>query len=234
MTKVVFRRTGILALVAVIGLAATASASPWSNSAGSTTSFSWSNGANANDLYGSPLVISDTFIFSPTTYSAQAAGTDPNGDPVTVQKGDVMSVDVVMNPGLFVDQILIQVVGNYDLQGESSVEATGAIDIQDNLSPNTANAPLVFDHAFPVTSPPNSSDNFQGLGVLDLSSMFPGISDVHIEISTELITISNESGAVASMALTGQAFQVQVTNIPEPATASFLALAGLALLRRRR
>lgn len=108
-------KRGIFVLVSMFLIAA-AGATPvsWSNSSGSGTNFTWSNGANDNGLAGDPVTGSNFFLFIPA--GLKAVATNGGSDSVS----ETIRVTLTPAAGMRITSI------NADFHGDATVFGTGS------------------------------------------------------------------------------------------------------------
>jgi hypothetical protein len=218
-----------ISVAVVLAAAAGANAQvAWSNPFGTASFFDWANGQNSNsNLFGSPTLVGDTFIFFPVNFVANSV----NGVPANAT--DTFSVDLLVHPGFKFDGISISELGDYTIQGEGSVAANATMTVADNLNVRNYVNPLAFNPAFPVFSGTNQSWN--GSAMRDLAAAEGGTPfiSIHLEVTNNLIAISTPGGsAVIRKTIVG--VPVAVTILPEPGVLAMLGLGGLLAARRRR
>lgn len=207
----------------VVAVAAPASAAPWSNSNGSGTGFSWTNGHDDNGLYGSPLLSGgNTFVFFPSNYRAESIGAGAQSTE------DRMEVTITLDPGFTLTAIQVVEFGDFELTGENaSVQHIATIGV-DELAPLNRNFSAPLNNNFTA-----GSGTWESNGTLDVSAVAPGITEFTLALDSELIAIAG-AGEIASIEKSLSAGQIQITLIPEPATLALLGIGGLAAIRRRR
>jgi hypothetical protein len=110
------RSIALLALIASPALAA----SSWSTPAGSQTGYSYSNGQNANGYFGSPITTSDSFVFSPSQFSAEAAGSSQT-------TSDTASTLLTANSGRSFKSVSASLAGDYSVFGIPSGPITALV-----------------------------------------------------------------------------------------------------------
>lgn len=221
-------KTSLIATVVVAGVASASFGQvPWTNPSGSNGNFSWSNGQSDNGLFGSPLVTPTGFLFTPDAFNANANDADGLSQITT----DTLSVVISPDADFAITGIRITELGNYNINGEGSVEANATLTASQvgggfNVSDTMDTAPL-----FPVSQTAGTtSDNWNGLAEVFLPVTG---SDILIEVQNNMIAIAAPgSTAFISKIVVGGQFSVQL--IPAPATVGFLGLGALAMGRRRR
>jgi len=228
----------LLTVVAMLGLltfsVVPAMADPWEEgggrvgASGNADNFSWTNGGDLNDLFGSPFLAGDTFLFT-TQFLAQSAGDE------SVLVSDTVSVDVLADDGMYFTGLTVTAFGTYN------ITAPGGVDVNASTLARELGGlerewvgPLETDPEFPIDLTSGSANgSWDGDAVVDIESVFPEpFNHIHIEVSNELIAFSTESGT-ASINAQFADLQIELLVVPEPVSLSFLALGGLVLLRRR-
>lgn len=213
----------------LLGLASTAMASPWAQASGTGAFFTWANGQNQTDLFGSPTLVGGTrFVFFPSAFTANAT----NGQ--TSSASDQFDVDLHSLAGYKFTEIRIETFGDYTIQGTGSVAASGALNIHELASSRSTTDSLLTNPAFPVFSGTNV--DWTGSATRDLTLVEGGVpfTDIHISFSNNLLAISGGAGSSATINKTVVGFPVAVTIIPEPGVLALLGIGGLVALRRKR
>lgn len=223
----------VQAATGVLGMAAGAAAQiPWSNSSGAGTFFTWSNGQNLTGLFGDPILVGgNQFVFFPNNFNATSAG----GGMTTVF--DRFDVDLLANQDYKFTGIRIEVLGDYSILTQGSVDCQAMLDIAEIGGPmRTTSDPLATSPAMPVFSGVNQV--WHGVADRDLLAieLLTGVpfTHIHVSFSNTLIAISAGPGhsAVINKAVVG--FPISMTIIPTPGVAGVLILAGGWAARRRR
>lgn len=213
----------ITLMVAAMGALAAAGTSqafvPWSNPSGTGSFFTWSGGGSDNGLFGSPLVVNDSFIFFPQNFRAQSV----NGGAAVVS--DRLTVTLEAFQGFTFDQVHIQEFGDYGVQNGGSVSANIGMFVTDlnNFRVATDNA------TFSTNVDALSNWNLQASTIL--SSWIPPTNKIQIVVNNNLIAISNGQGSVAF--IEKKVAGVRIT-VPTPGSLALIGLGGLVATRRRR
>ncbi len=108
----------MLMLVAGISQAAPVS---WSNSSGSSTSFTWSNGANDNGLAGDPNVASGTFGFFPSLKAFTLNGADGSAS-------EIIRVTLVPVAGMRISSLSANFFGDASVLGQGAAGYNATLD----------------------------------------------------------------------------------------------------------
>lgn len=221
------RHTKLAALLiaAVFSIASTQSASAvlWTNSAGSTPLFSWSNGGSDNGLFGDPVVVGTQFIFSPVNFRAISS----NG--VAQTTADRLFVTIDIAPGNSLVAVNFSELGDYSILGTGTVQAAGFLFVTDLTSGNVSSDVMTTNPVFPLSTTTSAFGLWSGVMSVPLPN---GATRVTIIINNILQAISGaNSTAYIEKKNAGLVLDIIV---PEPASLSMLAFGGLLLGRRRR
>jgi len=226
-------------IAAVVGIAGSASAQiPWGNgmASGSGSFFSWSGGQNSTGLFGTPILVGDTFYFTPLAFVANAV------DGATVAVTDTFQVDLLVAPGFKFDAIQIAEYGDYAITntgtpiGTSSVDADGLLQVNEIGGLGRSDSQALAFPALPVASAAATSGLWQGDGASNLTLLEGGtpFTSIRLRVTNDLIAISGGQGQVAEIRKTVFGGMMAVTIVPAPGTLGLLAAAGLVAARRRR
>ena len=204
-------------------------AGPWANPSGAAASFTYSNGQDLNGLFGNSVVSGDTLFFPDFHPAASAA------DGAEAHQFDIVSFDLVPNPGLSFLFVRIPAGGDFAVTGPPS-ENLVSTDINTGISLwENGGLGRAFGSVM-LTSPsfPQSTGNgvWTGLSGLDLGFTEPPLhSHLRFQFAAGVLAISGPSGtAEIDMGLfDGLTFHF----VPEPTSMSAL-LAGAAVLVLRR
>lgn len=162
------RSSSFLSCVALLGLSALAAAPAlgqvnWANSSGDESDFSWSNGHNDTDFYGSPTNGSHTFTFDPSGFVAndQFALQDsvnlqqlPNENSTS----DMFTVDIAVKSGFRLFGVSVNQGGTY-VASQGTVDAVGNLIVQDLSDSSELSATMQTVPVFPIT---DSNGNWTG------------------------------------------------------------------------
>jgi hypothetical protein len=215
-----------LVIAAVFSMvASTAQAALWTNSAGSTAFFSWSNGGSDNGLFGSPVVSGNKFIFSPANFLARSQ----NGNAVTTS--DRLFVDITITPGFQFGGLSISESGDYAILGGGSVQATGAMFVTNLQTGTVASAVMNTNPSMPISAAGAASGLWSGTMGVQLPD---AVTTIRLVINNILQATSSPTGTAQIEKKTFGSDIVVELFIPEPGTITALVgLGGLLLARRR-
>lgn len=230
MNLVTRRALSVGATVAVLLCsAAVVQAGPWTNPSGDAGDFTYSNGGDLNGLFGQPAIGTNAIAFPVTMFVVNASSADS-----TDEAWDIVSFDIVVDPGLYLGVVNVFALGTYNVSGQGAfVDLTNALTITENDGDQRAYPQdMVTSVAFPIDY--FASGSWNGNAVLDLSNEFPPPSAaLHVELSASLFA----DGGITGGAYLDQSFEsiaFEFVFIPEPGTLALLALGALAAVRRRR
>lgn len=220
----------VLALAIQLGASGSALAFvPWSNPNGSAAFWSWSGGGSDNGLFGSPVLVNDTFVFTPSAFRAQSV----NGVPAIT--ADRLQVDIHANPNYFITGIRITEFGDYGIFTQGSVSASGNLFLTDldNTEPN--GDPRVRTNAL-VTTPPSpiTSGSGEWTAVTEIMLDFenPVWTNLRLVLNNNLVALSAPGNVTfIEKKVVGAGIRIEI--IPEPSALALLLLGGLTALRRR-
>jgi hypothetical protein len=230
------RFVGILAVLACAGAAS--AQIPWGGgmASGNGSFFSWANGQNQTNLFGTPTLVGDTFFFTPIAFVANAT----NGATVAVT--DTFEVDLFVNAGFKFDAIQISEFGDYAITntgtpvGLSSVDADGLLRVDEIGGLGRSDQQSLAFPALPVSSAAATSGLWQGDGMSNLTLLEGStpFTQIHLKVTNDLIAISGGQGQVAEIRKTVFGGMMAVTIVPTPGTLGLLGAAGFLAARRRR
>ncbi|MFQ5489934.1 MAG: PEP-CTERM sorting domain-containing protein [Phycisphaerae bacterium] len=222
------RASLFLALVLVPGLVFAGSAHafvPWSNPNGTASFFDWANGGSDTGLFGSPTLLSDTFVFFPQNFRADSA----NGVPGSA--ADRLEFDLIAHAGFEFTDIVITEFGDYGILGDGEVSVNGTLFANDLTAFRVRQDNLLSNPPSPITS---GSGSWQASAGINFAGDPTG-NWTHMKIildnNLQAITLVGGTSFIQKK-ITGAG--VSVTVIPEPASLSLLAFGACAFLGRRR
>jgi len=220
----------LLSVAVVLGMSVSAfGAVAWTNPSGTADLFTWANGQNETNNFGSPTNIGDTFIFF-TNFDVGA----PDGLNNQVSQGDTMDVDLAVRFGT--DEfagIMLTMYGDYSIGNINPPADDNSVEANFDVS---STKPLPSG----LTDTLNYFNNTPGAGSWTASAavMFDtvggNVQDLHLTIDGNVIAISDGNGGTASITANTTVVEMDIIVIPEPASLSLLALGGLVAIARRR
>jgi hypothetical protein len=202
--------------------------------AGSNSVLAWDGGGSDNGLFGSPRVISDTFLFiANQNFEAESFG----GAPPSVTTTDTLRVHVHALNGNGFSEIIFHSSGDYTLFG------TGAtVNINGHMTISDLNSAAAYTDPFHTTSAHNGGfpqtgnntdpiqDTWDGFSLVSLSTPLTDI-DLVFENNLIAITTTGDHAVIATLPDTQGSFSL--TLVPAPG-AFITGLLGLGLVARRR
>lgn len=198
---------------------------PWSNPSGSAISFDWSNGGSDTGLFGSPIVVGDTFRFFPAAFRAQATS---GGADI---KYDRLEVTLLAKPGFNFTEIRITERGDYGIVGAGGqVSVSGTMFLNDLDLPRTKTGDLVTSPGSPITS---GTGSWTGDAAVDVTTDVPKWTRLKLILNNNLVAIAGPSGVAFIEKKVGD-LAVDIDILPAPGSLALLGLAALSGSRRRR
>ncbi len=224
------RFTKVMTAVAVLSLAGVASAGiPWTNPNGSAVNYDWSNGMNDTGLFGSPSNFGDdNLYFLSSTFDAYA----DNGGTLDTAT-DTMNVDFAAHPTKKFVSIAVYEYGDYNITGGAGNSVSADLGMTGTVGGHPQ-SPFTDSFSFGASGASGGTIPWDDNAELLLAFAVPAVTNIHLEVSNTLVAMSDGAGGTASISGNFVLLGISVTVIPEPATLSLLALAGLVGLRRRR
>lgn len=186
-------------------------------------------------LFGAPIIVGDSLVFTPTTFSASAAGAFGFD-----QTGAQLQATIMSTGALPINVITIDEFGEVDLSGVGS-PATGAFISMSGVVTvlETTGGPCVacqipwvgtFTPSDLYGLPADAGQTlFQGNALIDVASFFPNATKVFLSFDNDMI-VSSEAGTTAIM----EKKPTIVISVPEPGTVLLLGSAALAFALRAR
>jgi hypothetical protein len=187
-------------------------------------------------LFGAPIIVGDSLFFSPTTFSASAAGAGGFD-----QTGAQLQSTIKSSGLAIIDQILIDEFGEVDLSGVGTA-ATGAFISMSGVVTvvQTTGGPCVgcqipfvgiFSPGDLYGLPGDLGQTlFQGSVFVDVGAVYPNATEVFLSFDNDMF-VSSEAGTTAIME---KKPTIIVTVIPEPGTFALLGAGVLGLALRAR
>jgi uncharacterized protein (TIGR03382 family) len=185
----------------------------WSNPTGSTPLFSWAGGYSNNGLFGNPTVngAGDSFIFTPTTFTA----TNPGAPTAT----DTLQVTITVQPGQTINDVIISEVGSRSSTNRTTIQGTLRVKDLTAGSLTDITQSMVYNNGV--------GDPIPWSGSVAISSLGFGGGLVF------QVTLTNNLSAI----LSGQSITktgVEIHFTPTPGALAVAGLAAATLARRRR
>lgn len=200
----IVRVAGMAVLVAAIAPAANAIVQ-WTNPSGVALDFTWSNGYTNSDFFGSPTIVGNTFIFTPTAFNATFG--NPKTDTLQV------TISAINGP---ITGIIIREFGTRSHSTGNVVSAT--------LFTRDLNVPEFpqFQDQMSVTNGAGAPIPWSGIAVRNGISMN----------SLQLSLTNNLSAALSGRFV--EKTRVEIEIVPTPGAIGLLAGASLLAVSRRR
>ncbi len=229
--------------LAVIGGVSVAQAAvPWAQPSGSNSQISYENGESDNGLFGSPVVIGDTFFF---IANANFEATSFNGVPQTTT--DTLRVRVHAQPGRSFTQVIFSSSGDYTVFGAgASTNVTGQLTVNDLATPRTQtdsfHTSVSATQGSATSMPVNGNNTLPELGTWSGFSLIdflafgnPAVTDIDLIFTNTLIAISNgtQTAVIATLPQTQGSFSLRIVPAPSSGVAALLGLGMMARRRRR-
>jgi hypothetical protein len=237
----------LVVAAAVLCVASGAFASPWESPSGECASFTYENGQNDTDLFGSPSYFSgDTLVFRHASFDADADDANPVDMSADTMDVDLYAkVDAVEGQLKFIG-IEILVRGDYNITdpgstGGNSVTADfdmlGSVAALPGSPAEHPMGPFTGGFEFTESTATGGATSWMDTAELDnpvaLSFAVPSVTELHLTVNGSFVAISDGQGGTAGITGSLQLLEVTAIVIPEPASLSLLAFGALALLRRR-
>lgn len=181
-------------------------------------------------LYGAPILLPDSLLFSPLTFTSFA-----NDGASDLTSGQLTMV-IEAAPGLLISELVIDVTADTTLLGTGTDATLSTIETQvfvEDLTPGVN--PLISDSLtyvpdVPYELPTDGFVEINGSLVLDLTAT--AISRLMLTIDHQMFTASED---MTSSFIQTKSLDIDVSTIPIPEPASgLILLAGAFMLRRRR
>lgn len=192
---------------------------------GSILDLTESSATDPLPLFGAPITVGDSLSFSTGPFAAAQAGI---GSDITAGQ---LSFIIQADPGLFIESISLDEIGDYlSLGGTAVVTAGGTLvaTILDPLTGGFVSEPITFDQAFPLIG--TGSGIWTGESTVDISNY--QATRVRIDLDNSLIASANHPADAAFIDKKAMTVNVDFAEIPEPATLALMGLGLFAITRR--
>jgi len=200
----------------------------WTNKDGSANFFDWYNGGSDHGFFGSPaLVGGNSLVFTPSNFRAESA----NGIPAI--KSDRLEVSLLAHTGYTITGIRITEYGDYGILGTGKVSVSGTM-----FAANLNAFDVHYGNFISTPASPIATGTGEWSALVSVTDI--DWTNLKIVLNNNLMAISSPNsvafvekkvmGAVA-IELLGSGGGPQ---IPEPASAVIMALAGMLLALRRK
>jgi hypothetical protein len=199
---------------------ASAAPVPWSTPSGSTADFDYSNGQSDTGLFGSPTIVGNSFLFFPSSFTAQSA----NGQAAITN--DRVSFTLMAKPGVKIYGMTIGEDGDYSILGTGTVSATGAMFATNLNQFSLQSDTLHTSPTFPLGTNSFTSGLWNGYSSVTLPN---GWTKVQVVANNILQT---QAGSNSSSEIDKKDVIISVI-VPEPGTIGLLTIAGAMFLMRR-
>ena len=237
----------VLVAAAVFCVSCGAFGSPWAPPSGECASFTYENGQNDTDLFGSPSYFGgDTLVFRNAAFEAEADDVNPMDLAADTMDVDLYAkLDPVEGQLKFIG-IEILVRGDYNITdpgstGNNSVTAdfdmAGSVAMLPSSPPEHPMGPFSGGFEFTESAPTGGATAWMETAGLDqpvaLAFAVPPVTQLHLSVNGSFLAVSDGQGGTAGITGSLQLLEITAIVIPEPASLSLLAFGALALLRRR-
>ncbi len=188
-------------------------------------------------LFGAPIIVGDSLVFTPTTFSASAAGAFDFD-----QTGAQLQTTIMATGSLFIDFVRIDEFGEIDLSGVGTAATGGVFSMSGVVTVLETTGGSCVACLIPFVGTFTPSDlyglpadlgltQFTGSVFVDVASAFPNATKVFLSFDNDMV-VSSETGTTALM----EKKPTIIVSVPEPAAGMLLAggLVGLALRARGR
>jgi hypothetical protein len=214
--------------VAILAASTTAfGVTPWDAPNGAADSFSWANGQNDTNNFGSPVTFGDTFVFF-TNFDAAAsdAGTESH-------QPDTMDVDLdVLFAGDEFSKITLTMFGDYSMTNNTAPNDDNSVEADFDMMSDEPMPAGLSDNLNYFNDTPGSG-SWSETAEIVFDTVGDNVTGLHLTVDGEVVAISDGAGGTASITANTTTLEIAITVIPEPASLALLALGGLALVRRR-
>ena len=182
-------------------------------------------------LYGAPSAgAGNELVFPMPGFSASAANSSSD-----ITSG-ALELTFDADPGKRIDTISLSEAGSYNIVGDAGVTAAGTMTVRyfDELTQQleTIAAPILMMTdpvgGFPVEGA--GAGTWQGSSLIDLGAL--GIDTTHVILALDNSLIAS-AGPDASAQISKDAFAINVTTIPEPASLALMGLGAMLIAKKR-
>lgn len=208
--------TAALALTATVASASTS----WVNPAGSSDTITYTNGLNLNNVYGSPMVAEDKFLFAPESYTANESYNDVF---------DIGSVIVTAKPGHTLDKVYANTEGDWSLLGSASADHGAVLTVTNLSGPGVFSQNLTINPTMPTF---DQGGLFSGNTLIDVPNSW---TSVLIELSSYVHVGTETPSDAALMQMKSATIGVNTAAVPlPPALLAAPAAMVVGFIARRR
>jgi hypothetical protein len=197
--------------------------------AGPGFDYGYENGANDVGLFGNPLATSTGLVFTPSAFNAIADGTTST---VSTSKTDRMQFILHMLNGKKLAAFSVTEQGDYSIIGTGTVSVTGGLFVHNNDTGEEHQVSLSTLPVMPISTTTSTSGTWTGSELIPLPGGWTNITVV-MDNSTVAIAGPGSHAEIQKKLVDNPSIDIQFV-IPEPATASLIAVFGMAALSRRR
>ena len=193
---------------------------------GTVTDLIESSATDPTPLYGDPIIVGDSLSFSTGPFAAAQAGV---GSDITSGQ---LSFVIQADPGLFIESISLDEIGDYLLLGDTAEVTAGGTLVATVLDPlvgGFVSDPIDIDPVMPQTG--TGSGIWSGASTVVLTQL--DATRVRIDLDNILIASANEPADAAFIDKKALTVNVTFSDVPEPASLALMGLGLLALSRRR-
>jgi hypothetical protein len=182
-------------------------------------------------LFGPPTRVGNSLYFFPNSYTSFSQ--DGSADTTS----GTLQMMVTAPQGKFITTVVFSELGDYALTGEgtSATQATvaGLLTVTDLAPGNSGTGTAVFNFvpSFRFQLPDDSTGQFNGGGVVDLSGL--DVTAIFINFNNILQT-SSEPGTTSFIEKKVIDGMLVTIETPEPATMAMLTIGGIGMLVARR